>query len=463
MTDVIFFSNHNTDNWWKYLAENLQFTQSTCTLSDIRGEGDICVVDDFYEHLHTKDCGKLAIDYFSKPVCDEIIRRCRVLRNLKTPQALSMIGAMYLAFDAVIQKEKPKLVVSFIIDRYVMDVLNRVLQSNQIPFLGMTASIVPDYVMFMVGGQLLSLRSPEIAEVEKSREQLLSESFTPSYVANSTQYGYLKYWRIFLYFKLRGVVFDLIRRLKRDKLNLHYLDALNHLDHKPRWLDYKVLQFFKPDWQQRLGNVPQSKRVFLALQLLPEASLDYWLNDLSLLDNDSVVLKMCDVLGKAGFTLLIKDHPLQFGFRKRELIQALAKLPHVILAPYDVPATRLIKECSVSVTLTGTVGFQSAVAGVCSVVSGAYYSDEDHFIHFHTLDEIDLLPEKIDLFQKNNKGMIEGESIDALLTKVLAASAPGDLFSFRRFDKNEPDHTRRVANLLESFNKYLPQFLVNQA
>ena len=109
MTDVMFFSYRSTGAWWQYLADNLSFTQSTCLVSDIRGEGDINIVDNFYFNIRNKECSKIAIGHFSEVVCDEIIRRCRVLRNLRRSMALSMIGAMWLTLDEILKNEKPKL------------------------------------------------------------------------------------------------------------------------------------------------------------------------------------------------------------------------------------------------------------------------------------------------------------------------------------------------------------------
>jgi hypothetical protein len=460
MADLLFFSHHNTYAWWNYLAKNLNFTQSTKVISDLRGEGDICIVDDFYRHLNTKECAQRALAFFSEQECDDIILRCRVLRNLNRSRALSMIGAMSLVFEKLINEEKPKAVISFIIDRYLLDVFQRLLQRHHIPFIEITASIVPDYIMLMGRGALLPVRQPNTTEVEHSRTQLIKESFTPSYVANKKYTPFL-YWRTFLYFKLRACAFQMIRYLRRDPLNLHYLDALSHLQHKPRLLDYKVLRYLsQDDWKSRLASIPVDKRVFLALQLLPEASLDYWLKDNALLDHDASILELCRVLGEAGFVIFVKDHPLQFGFRKRALIQQLMDLPYVVLLPYDTPATRLIRECSVTVTFTGTVGFQSVLAGRCSVVSDPYYANEEHFIHFRNRADIASLPQKIAAFQSHHQQSITETVIDKLVTKVLAASIPGDLFSFKRFNPKYSGHIQRVHALLDSFNRYLPQFLI---
>ena len=457
--DVMFFSYRSTDAWWQYLASQLTFAQSTCVVSDMRGEGTINIVDDFYTQMRKKDSMVFAVETLTEPLCDEIIRRCRVLRNLKKQKALAMIGAMWRTLDGLIAEQNPRLVMSFIIDRYVLDVLDRVLQSRGIRFLGMTASIVPDQVMFMDRGRLIPVRTPKVSEVAAARQQIVNDAFTPSYVNHSKKYNRQQYWRTFLSFKMRGLYYQALRFLKRDPLNLHYLDALNHLDHKPRWPDYKVLSLFNDDWEGLWKDCSRDKRVFIGLQLLPEASIDYWVNDLSLLNNEQVMLEVCRVLGRAGYTIFVKDHPLQFGFRQRDFMRQLKALSSVVLVPYDVPATRFISEYAMTVTMTGTIGFQSAVAGACSIVAGAYYSDDVHFIQCRHFSDIASLPEKIESFQQKNTSRISDESIDGLLVNILAASAPGDLFGFKGFDKNNHQHVKRTKTLIDSLNKYLPQFL----
>jgi len=58
-----------------------------------------------------------------------------------------------------------------------------------------------------------------------------------------------------------------------------------------------------------------------------------------------------------------------------------------------------------------------------------------------------------------NSGKIPEKGIDKLLNNVLSASMPGDLFSFRKFDKNNQEHVNRVRPLLDSMNKYFPELM----
>ena len=114
-----------------------------------------------------------------------------------------------------------------------------------------------------------------------------------------------------------------------------------------------------------------------------------------MLTHDDIVVRYCKVLGRAGYRVFVKDHPLQFGFRQRELFERLARLPFVVLVPYDVPANLLIGKCAVSVTFTGTIGFQAALAGLCSVATEPYYATEQHFLHVRDTNEVDAIVEQL--------------------------------------------------------------------
>lgn len=196
--------------------------------------------------------------------------------------------------------------------------------------------------------------------------------------------------------------------------------------------------------------------MFCGLQLFPEASLDYWLNSLDMLAHDDVIVRYCEVLGNAGYHVFIKDHPLQFGFRQRELFERLSRLPTVTCVPYDVTANYLIERCDVSVTLTGTIGYQAALAGLCSVVTEAYYADEEHYLHVRNFSEIDNIVDRIE--QWRSPADID-EARRQIVRKLAAAGAPGNYFTWKRFDPDDEDAQQSVKTLVRSLNRYLPQFM----
>jgi hypothetical protein len=455
MPRLVFFTIHNTTAWWKYLGSRIDFAEVT-VLSDLRGEGDRSLVDDFYRSMAKGDAAEAALARFGEEGCADIILRCRMLRSIDRALALRMIGGMTQAIERAFDDIDPDLVLTFTIDRYTKDIMERLARARGIDFLELTASIIPDEVIFMRRGRPVWLREPANDEVEAAIDLLCKGDFAPVYVRDAKRFSTARFWRVFGYFALRGVFFNIWRFLKRDRFNLHYMDALNWLTHKPRIADVTALKLLDRNWEARLAEVPRERRVFLGLQLFPEASMDYWLKSPDMLAHDDVLVRYCEVLGEAGYRIFVKDHPLQFGFRQRELFERLSRLPSVTLVPYDVPANLLIEKCAISVTFTGTIGFQAALAGLCSVATDPYYATENHFLHVRSREEIDALVDRLKHWRSPDDLAATRREIVRHLASI---SAKGDYFGWRKFDPENPAAREGADALARSLNAYLPRFL----
>jgi hypothetical protein len=455
MARLVFFTIHNTTPWWKYLGSRIDFADVT-VLSDLRGEGDRSLVDDFYRFMRKGDAAEAAIARFGEDGCADMILRCRVLRSLDRALALRMIGSMTQAIECAFDGLNPDLVLTFTIDRYVMDVMERTARARGIDFLEMTTSVIPDEVMFLRRGQPVWLREPSDENVEAAVRTLCETDFAPTYVRNAKKFSPWQFWRVFGYFALRGAYFNVLRFVRRDPFNLHYMDALKRLKHKAWIGDIAALKLPDRNWEARIGDVPRECRVFLGLQLFPEASMDYWLMSPDMLPHDDVIVRYCEVLGEAGYRIFVKDHPLQFGFRQRELFERLSKLPFVTLVPYEVPANLLIGKCAISVTFTGTIGLQAALAGLCSVVTEPYYATERYFLNIRNAEEIESLVARLRQWRPPDDMTTARREIIRHLTAI---SVEGDYFTWREFDPEKQAARDAVASLVRSLNLYLPRFL----
>jgi hypothetical protein len=286
---------------------------------------------------------------------------------------------------------------------------------------------------------------------------MCSNDFMPVYVKDAREFSRFRFWQVFSYFVLRGVFFNVWRYLERDRYNLHYVDSLKRLKHKVRAGDVAVLDLLRRDWQARLEAVPKERRVFIGLQLYPEASLDYWLASQAMLRHDDVVIRYCEVLGEAGYHIFVKDHPLQFGFRQRELFERLSKMPWVTCVPYDVSANFLLDRCSLTVTFTGTIGFQGALAGLASIVTDPYYADGNkYFLQVKDVGDIEGIVDALKQWRRP-------DDLDAarpeIARKLAGASTPGNYFTWKNFDRNDELAQESTNSLMWSFNRYLPRFM----
>lgn len=433
---VLLYPVHRTAVWWRFVGQNLGWGDSV-VVSDLRGKGDICVVNDFYVELkRLQRQAKPASEHLSDTEVADVIARCRLLRWLDPHLAACMAHAMAIAMDRVLERVDPRIVLSFPIDRYVTDVLERRARARGIKYLELTASVVPRMSMLLYRGSLVRVAAASSAQlVQDTVRDIANPTFVPTYVQRKAKYTKAKFIRTLAYFRARAIAFKAISWAKRDPVNLHYLDAQPFLGHKCRWKDVRVVAMCDANWRDKLAPFPQDKRVMFGLQLFPEASIDYWLRNVELIDHENLVVEAARSFSQQGFLVLVKDHPSQFGFRQTELLDRLLALPNVVLVPYDVSGNELTAQVGVSFTCTGTLGLQAALAGLTSVVTESYYAADPDFLIFRERDEVANLAQRVLASTFADPVEVRRERI---IANLLRGSFEADFFSFQGFDPERP-------------------------
>jgi hypothetical protein len=406
-------------------------------VSDLRNDGDISVTEDFYVEMRRLDREADATSgLFDQEETRDIIARCRVLRWLEPKLARRMVHAMAIVLDRAIEKVSPRVVLSFPIDRYVMDLLERLANRRGIPYLELTANVIPGQSMLMYRGMLVKgSEVPEASRIDDVVRQIAVPDFIPSYVAQQVTYTRKRFTKTLAYFRLRGAFFKLLSLAKRDPFGLHYLDSQSYLGHKSRWRDIRIVSLCNQAWRDALRDFPRERRIMFALQLFPEASIDYWLRNPELIEHEALLLEAAQAFSSAGYQVLVKDHPSQFGFRQTAFIERLMALRNVVLVPYEVKGTELISVCGASFTCTGTLGFQAALAGLKSVAAKTYYTTADDFVVFDSRAEIGDLPRRVAEFPECSDLPARRRR---LVSHLLQGSFEADFFSFRGFDPQAP-------------------------
>lgn len=459
MTDnndtVLIYAFHGTQAWWKHIGNHLGFAHNV-VVCDARRRGDCDVVNDFYARyaaLGAQD--EISARELSPHEMRDVIARCRLLRWLPERQSLRMVAAMESALAAVLDRVRPTVVLSFPIDRYISDVLERLARRRGVPYLELTVSLISDMCMLMHRGRLVQTGpTPTLQEVSRHVATIADPSFTPSYVQRSARYTRSRWLATFCRFRLRGWVFKAIAWARRDPLNAHYLDAQAQLGHKPRLSDLKVLDLIDWQWRRKVEMFPRERRIFFGLQLFPEASIDYWLAERELIDYEDLLVDAASAFSAAGWLVLVKDHPSQFGFRQRELLERLLALRNVVFLPYDVSGNEVVALVGSNFTLTGTLGLQAGLLGVTSVAAKAYYVTEPDFLTFERRADITVLPERAALWTSPDALDVRQARV---LSHLLAGSFDGNFFSFRGHRPRQPDPS--VAVLARNLGQRLRQLL----
>lgn len=134
------------------------------------------------------------------------------------------------------------------------------------------------------------------------------------------------------------------------------------------------------------------KFIFFTLHSEPERALlfpaPFYMNQLSVIQN---VAKSIPI----GYKLYVKEHPTQriFGWRNSNWYKELLQLPNVELIHPNVPIKELLKKCSLTISIGGTIGLESAFFNKPSIVfADVIYSILNSVVKINDFTE---LPRKI--------------------------------------------------------------------
>jgi hypothetical protein len=434
---VLIYAIFRTEAWWSHVGQHMGVERVT-VLTDTRGRGDRSVTDDFYAACRRfRQSGARESPLMSADQIRDAVARCRVLRWMPEEKAIAMVLGMAEAMDKALDDLSPDAIVSLPIDSYVTDVLERRARARGIPYYELTASALPGLAMLLYRGMLVTTNAePDPAQVEARIAEIADPAFAPAYIQSAKKFTRAKFHRIQLYFRARAAAFRLYAAAIRDPLNLRVLDAQPWLGHKARAADVRIVDMVDADWRTRLDAFPRERRVLFGLQVFPEAAIDYWIDDPDLIRQEEMLIDLAGRLSAAGFQIVVKDHPLQFGFRQTAFLESLRALPNVVMVPYEVSGNAMLDLCGVSVTATGTLGLQAALLGNDSVAAPAYYVVEDDFITIRTRDDVAgvaarLLEERPPVSLKERR--------ERIVRRLLRGSFDGPFMSLFGFRPDAPD------------------------
>jgi hypothetical protein len=452
MARVMVYPLHNTTVWWRHVASQLDFATTTTVVSDLT-EADVCINPGFYRALKNPRAAQIGVDAFGETGCAEIIARCRFLRVLNNDLAHRMIGAMWRSIDDTVDRHQPDLLLGPAVDRYSLDIFERVLRKRGVRYVGMAVSPVPNQIMFMAKGEYLPLREADDTEVDDAIGRMTAPGFVPSYV--QAKYGWRRFARLYAHFTLRWLAFEFLLRFERNPLEHRLLSArYPACGYRVRLRDWGVMRLVDHDWRRTFDDTPHERRVFLGLQVRPEAAIDYWVNALDMIDDERHFEAAARVLTERGYRIFVKDHPSQFGFRRIEHVRRLKALPGVTIVPPEVPGAVLVNACRATVTLTGTVGLQAVLAGNAAAVAVDTYYATDDFVLIRRASDLDRLPATLDAWQHN--GDLH-EVQRRVMKRLMRASVPGFLNWLKWTPMN--DRTALVGTTIDSLNRYAPMLV----
>lgn len=311
-----------------------------------------------------KSRGSISVpDHLSAVEIEDVIRRCRLLRNLPRTQAERLVASMAQAIDTVFDRNRFEAMLSITTDSYVLHLFVLACRQRSVPFIGLVPSFLNGYFRITALGEYTPVRDVSEDEVEMIRQALLDITYKPDFVPPDAVEMQNRARRFWLRNTVKPLWFALKRRLSGDPLNYH--DWSTEIIARRAWSPvFQTYHGVYPAGKEDLVRRSKGRRlIFLPLQMSPEATIDYWSEDLRWIEYEDRILELI-ADHRDACMFIAKEHPNVLGNRSREFYSRLAAEENCVMVSPEVPSNILLGLCDAVAICTGTVGFEAALRGL---------------------------------------------------------------------------------------------------
>ena len=330
-------------------------------LTDGRGDGDGDTREAFYRHYRRTE----ETDLLTAPELDDIIIRCRLLRNLDPAEARRRAVAMSAAVGEWYARTQPLLTISHAVDDYVTHILSLLARKRGIMYLAYNYSYFPGYAQALSydDGRPFAARSVEDMEAAAICQAITDKAFRQDYGQNTGSYSFPRHILRVLRYYLKRAIFAYRGLVERDRLHLHY-QITRYLAERRNFLNFPRASVFEADWRERasLGS-KELPLIYIPLGFFPESTIDYWTRDVSIIHYERIILQIAENLGK-GNLLLVKEHPHMMGIRPVAFYEKLKRYPNVVLVSSSEFSAEVLRFADAVLIGGGSGGVESTLAGV---------------------------------------------------------------------------------------------------
>lgn len=378
----------------------------------------------------------------------EIILRCRLLRVISRDDAIQHLSAARRAAGAVLDEQKPELILSETIDSYVMDALYAEARVRGIPFIGLVPTFISGYFRVSARGEYVPSREVDDTEADEVLDRLLQKSYRPDFIKSSDRKLMLHATGRWLRNLIKVPYFALKRLNRLERFNYHNWATL-HVSME--WMHAMPALFLgRSDWRDRAGQ-SEKPVIYVPLQMFPEATIDYWCEDLKAIDYHVYLLRLLEHLGH-HFTLLVKEHPNVLGYRNPRLYKQLMELPSVVLAPTTANSHDLIEAANAVLVWTGSVGFEAAIRGKPVLTTcRPYYQTGPLFRHV----DLTTAADDINDFMRTAAKVDLDATRRLMIKHALSGTLPGRYIIDGSWRSDNPEHVRYAINIAQQLRRHL--------
>ena len=348
--------------------------------------------------------GLMPLELFLKEhEIDDIILRCRLLRNIPLYQAKILLYGVMSVIEKLFKQYEPKIVIGVTVDSYVIDLIRLYAEKKGVQYTGLIPSFLNGYCRITARGEYRKVRDVSDSEVEQVYEQLKYKNQQPNYLSKfETERALLQKWKY---------------NKRRNKLRHYYmsLKRLQSKEYKHCYHYWASMLVFKGTTERVDSTIFERKleldssevACYLPLHFFPECTVDYWTKDQKLVHYYASILDVVSQLAKLKIKVYIKEHPNALGFRPIYFYQELKKYKNLVLVCPSVNSRDMIKQTNFTLVWTGTAGIEAYLLEKPVVEIGSpYYLHDKSFIKFNDFVKDFSKHRKIVNKSKNGKELV---------------------------------------------------------
>lgn len=327
-----------------------------------------------------KDKGNKRLNLVSEPVMNDIIIRCRLLRNIDVAVAKSLINACYKVVSDIFDQVNPTHVIGITVDSYITDIIRIISELRCGDYIGLVPMFVDGYCRASSRGEYRKVRDVDSQEINEVYKKLVIGKEKPSFLTS--------------YNSLRDVKKNWIKNAVKNKLRYIYISQQRRRSaaHKFCYHYWSTEVLGKPKRQKidlgyfvnKFQHTSDQKSCFIPLQYSPECTIDYWCKDPHAIDYYKKIIEVASFLSAQGVSVFIKEHPNCLGTRPEGLYPKLAAISGVTLLSPSINSYTVIEGTDFTLVWTGTAGAEAYLSGKPVVHLGDpyYIHDMNEFTRF---------------------------------------------------------------------------------
>ena len=373
---------------FKCMAENISPSSSLVFCSEHPVVDFLGLSAIYYSNLS----GSASVSDLSVEEQGDFISRCRLLRALDKPEAIRHLTAMGNAVRDLLVKEKPSVVLSLMVDSYIMDLMRHYCSRLGFRFIGLVPTFVNGYFRVTARGEATFNPGADSCDAQSVKKALLDPMYAPVFNAKSLASPLRSIMRRWAANIARIPYFYIKRHFLKDPYNYHYWAA--------QIVSSGLFNFFPPsdpgnnDWLKTIHNIDRPV-LYIPLQMVPEATVDYWCNNVEVIDYYEQMERFISK-HHTVFQILIKEHPSVMGSRPFGFYQRLARDKRVTVVPTYTPSNEVLAMADAVLVWTGSVGFEAALRGKSVICLGdPYYLHGSRFLKIKPTTESSVINEHI--------------------------------------------------------------------